>query len=349
MVNQIIRRITLIGCLLFSFPFISFAQRIAVLEFSAGVGVSIADVDGLSSIFTTYFHPAGYSLVERSEIDRVINEQNFQRSSISELQMVKIGKILNLSKIVIGKVNVIGAEYNVRIVNVESGTIVATDGSSFPTGSYRNNMKSLAESLSQKLSPSESTLAPNEIPIAILNQLYRKPQPFTVALVNHISKTIYFADASTMDKIQNYPNYKKFLDPVAVMVSAGESAFGVWLSNITLDEVTAEKARKSWGKDVGVNKFLTLPTEEQAVLMWNNKNAINELLNLLYDGIELSSIYWIDRFNVENRDGGPKYWGWAIDFSSLEVPPVKDEYYCTTTHKVRPIVTYEKLRAQYGQ
>lgn len=35
------------------------AQRCAVLEFKAGVGISQADVDGISAIFITYFQPAG--------------------------------------------------------------------------------------------------------------------------------------------------------------------------------------------------------------------------------------------------------------------------------------------------
>ena len=114
--------------------FTTTGQRIAVLEFSAGVGVSLGDVDGLSSIFTTYFHPYNYTLVERSEIDRVIDEQQLQRSSITESQMINIGKILNLSKLVVGKINIIAGEYNVdvRVINVETGVIVATDGASFP-------------------------------------------------------------------------------------------------------------------------------------------------------------------------------------------------------------------------
>ena len=124
-------------------------QKLAVMEFEAGAGISQADVDGLSGIFTTYFRPAGYTIVERTQIDRVISEQGFQRNSLTEAQMVRIGEILNLSMIVIGDINVVAGEYynvDVRVVNVESGTIIATDGESFK-GSYRNSMKKLAERL----------------------------------------------------------------------------------------------------------------------------------------------------------------------------------------------------------
>ena len=71
----------------------SFAQRISVLEFNAGAGISQADVEGISAIFNTYFTPAGYTLVERTQIDRVIDEQNFQRGSITQSQMVRIGQM----------------------------------------------------------------------------------------------------------------------------------------------------------------------------------------------------------------------------------------------------------------
>lgn len=139
-----------------------FAQRAAVMEFKAGVGISQADVDGLSGIFTTYFRPAGYTMVERTQIDRVISEQGFQRSSLTEAQMVRIGEILNLSMIVIGDINVVAGEYNVdaRVVNVESGVIIATDGESF-RGSYRNSMKQLAQRLAGQVAikPGETVKA----------------------------------------------------------------------------------------------------------------------------------------------------------------------------------------------
>ena len=125
------------------------AQRAAVMEFKAGVGISQADVDGISAIFITYFRPAGYTMVERTQIDRVIDEQGFQRSRLTEFQMVRIGQILNVSKIVIGDVNVVMGQYNVdvRVINVESGTIAAAEGATFSGSSYRTTMQTLAQKL----------------------------------------------------------------------------------------------------------------------------------------------------------------------------------------------------------
>lgn len=130
------------------------AQRCAVLEFKAGVGISQSDVDGISAIFITYFQPAGYTMVERSQIDKAIEEQRFQRSSMTESQMVRIGQILNVSKIVVGDVNIVMGQYNVdaRVINVETGTVSATEGATFAKGaSYRSTMQSLAQKLAGKI------------------------------------------------------------------------------------------------------------------------------------------------------------------------------------------------------
>ena len=129
------------------------AQRCAVLEFKAGVGISQNDVDGISAIFITYFRPAGYTMVERTQIDKVIEEQGFQRSRMTQAQMVRVGEILNVSKIVVGDINVVMGQYNVdaRVINVETGTISATEGATFATSAYRASMQSVATKLAAKI------------------------------------------------------------------------------------------------------------------------------------------------------------------------------------------------------
>lgn len=122
------------------------AQRCAVLEFRAGTGVAQSQVEGLSDMFLTYFHPTGYTLVERTQIDRVIAEQGFQHSRLTDNQMVRIGKILNVTKIVAGTVNIVNNQYNVdvRVIDVETGAVAATEGATFATSSYRTSMQNVA-------------------------------------------------------------------------------------------------------------------------------------------------------------------------------------------------------------
>lgn len=132
------------------------AQRCAEMEFTAGAGISQSDVDGISAIFMTYFRPEGYTMVERTEIDKAIEEQRFQRSSMTERQKVRVGEILNVSKIVVGVVNVVMGQYNVdvRVINVGTGTEACPpEGAVFSSGSdYRSSMRSIAQKLASKIS-----------------------------------------------------------------------------------------------------------------------------------------------------------------------------------------------------
>ena len=132
----------------------AFAQRIAILNFNAGSGVTQVEVDGLSSIFNTYFTPKGAEIVERTSVDKILQEQKFQNSRFTNTDMVALGEMLNVSLIVVGDINVVMEQYNVdvRVVNVQTGTTVAKDGTSFSTGgSYRDMMKELGERLSNSL------------------------------------------------------------------------------------------------------------------------------------------------------------------------------------------------------
>ena len=132
----------------------AFAQKIAVLNFNAGVGINQNDVDGISSIFNTYFSPKGAEIIERTRVDRLLQEQEFQKSNFTTNDMVAIGKILNVSFIVVGDVNITMGQYNVdiRVVNAETGTIVAKDGISFNKNtSYRGTMQQLGIQLSKKM------------------------------------------------------------------------------------------------------------------------------------------------------------------------------------------------------
>ena len=148
------KRFLFLICTLFFATNLS-AQRIAVLEFDAGAGVSRSDIDGISEIFNTYFRPEGYSVIDRTKVNNVIGEWNFQRSRPSEIKRVRIGKLLNVSNIVVGTINIVyGNQYQVdtRVLNVETGVIVATSGDRFKfEGDYRSVMKGIATRLADQI------------------------------------------------------------------------------------------------------------------------------------------------------------------------------------------------------
>jgi hypothetical protein len=65
-----------------------------------------------------------YTVVERANIDKILNEQKFQHSGCTDSECaVEIGQLLNADLTVIGSVGKIGSTYTiqVRIINVESG------------------------------------------------------------------------------------------------------------------------------------------------------------------------------------------------------------------------------------
>lgn len=155
----------ILSALLCLFVLSANAQRIAVLDFNAGSGISQSDVDGISAIFNTYFSPEGYTLVERTRIDRIIDEQGFQRGRFTQDQMVRIGQLLNVSRVVVGDINYAFKQYNVdvRVVNVESATIAAKAGVTWEQGaSYREMMRSLATDLANQVAILPQPTAPVE-------------------------------------------------------------------------------------------------------------------------------------------------------------------------------------------
>ena len=66
-----------------------------------------------------------YTIVERSSIDKILQEQKSQNSGCTNSQCaVEIGQLLNSDLIVIGTVSKLGSAYNIdaRMINVEDGS-----------------------------------------------------------------------------------------------------------------------------------------------------------------------------------------------------------------------------------
>lgn len=152
------------------------AQKFAVFEFRGSASLSVADVDGISEMFMTYFHPAGYTPVERAQIDKVIYEQGFQHSSLTEEQAVYCGEIMNVSKVVVGKVSMLGGQYqvDVRVVDVQSGHDAAFDGATF-SGDYRANVRNLAQRLAGQIA-----ITPGETVYAQPKPQQQPTEPFVI-------------------------------------------------------------------------------------------------------------------------------------------------------------------------
>lgn len=165
-------------------------ERIAVVDFKAGAGVSQGDVEGVSSIFTTYFSDTElFIIVERSQIDRVIQEQGFQMTALTNEDVVRIGRILNLQKMVVGDVTIVSGQYNVdvRVIDIETSAVCATNGATWARGSsYRELMRNLANNLKEDLKRRKSEAANTKAPqenrgvVTLLGYLHVYPEDLGV-------------------------------------------------------------------------------------------------------------------------------------------------------------------------
>ncbi len=81
---------------------------------------------------------SGWRMMERSQIDKILQEQGFQNSGACDKSecAIQMGRILGIDRIVVGSVGKLGESYmlNARLVDVATGEIVA---SSSQTGATR--------------------------------------------------------------------------------------------------------------------------------------------------------------------------------------------------------------------
>lgn len=128
------------------------AQRCAVLEFNTGKGVSKEDTEGIFFIFNSNYYPEGYTVLERTQIDAVIDQLGYPKTGLSQQQILKIGRKLNASYIVVGVTRVYMGEYSLdtRVIDVATGVTVASEGTPFQRTSYRKNVECVAKKLARK-------------------------------------------------------------------------------------------------------------------------------------------------------------------------------------------------------
>ena len=144
--------------------------QIAVFDFRAGQGVSQNDAAIISATFRAHFvNQRMFTTVPRTLIDRVINEQGVQHTSLTNQQMVSLGQIMNVHKIVVGDVNKINGQLNVdaRLLDVPTGTERAIESVQWAaTSSSREWIADVATRLSR--SNVETTTHASSAPIVLV-------------------------------------------------------------------------------------------------------------------------------------------------------------------------------------
>lgn len=112
--------------------------NIAVLDLDAN-GVSAAEAKSLSNNMRVQIMrvinsrefgkktPIRYTVVERSQMDKIFDEFNIQNTGCTDVSCaIELGKLLNVERIIIGSVGLVGTTYtiNVSIVDIETAKVL---------------------------------------------------------------------------------------------------------------------------------------------------------------------------------------------------------------------------------
>ena len=123
---KIIKRV-LFFCLLFSASL--FAREkiaIAVLDFEPK-NVNEGNAEAVTDLLRTeLFNTGAFKVVERQTIQKILDEQRFQMSGMTDTdEAAELGRLLNVQKIMVGSLTRLGSTYiiNTRIVDVQSGLV----------------------------------------------------------------------------------------------------------------------------------------------------------------------------------------------------------------------------------
>jgi len=85
----------------------------------------------VSEILTHYFaRDRNYIVVERHELEKILKEQWLGLTGVTDdNNVIKVGKLLNAQLLIVGSILKVGKSYHInsRMVNVETGKVVATD------------------------------------------------------------------------------------------------------------------------------------------------------------------------------------------------------------------------------
>lgn len=128
---------------------------IAVLDFKPQ-DVSAADATFVSEFFRQDLVMSGeITVVERSNLEQVLTEQGFQQTGCTEQDCaVQIGKMLNISSIIIGSFGRLLDTYQItiRLIDVETGKIIYADNETcYSSAKLKNATKKLADRLVEKV------------------------------------------------------------------------------------------------------------------------------------------------------------------------------------------------------
>lgn len=105
------------------------SETIAVLPFDFAGAVDSTTASAVTEFVQNAFSKqATYKVLERKQIQKVLKEQSFQLTGVTE-SAVEAGKLLAVSKVVVGSINKLGEKYSLlmKLVDVKTGEVLKSE------------------------------------------------------------------------------------------------------------------------------------------------------------------------------------------------------------------------------
>jgi hypothetical protein len=147
------KKTAIVAILLFCLS-VSAADTVAVNNLK-GSGVPEREARSLTDALRSELGKTGkYQVMERTQMDEILKEQAFQQSGACDDAgcAIEIGKLLDVSQIVMGNVGMVGTTYtvSVRVVEVRTGKILK-DFTEYRKGTIDQLLTNVVPMLAQKI------------------------------------------------------------------------------------------------------------------------------------------------------------------------------------------------------
>lgn len=129
------------------------AQKCAVLDFQLGTNVTEEETEAISYNFRTNFYPDSHTVIEVARVNKLIKELGYEKTSLTKQQLLEVGRKLEAKIMVVGTLNKMMDEYSVdvQVIDVSTGTTIASEGNTFQKSDYRREVKYIAQTLVHKI------------------------------------------------------------------------------------------------------------------------------------------------------------------------------------------------------
>ncbi len=205
-------------------PGVKKVNKIALMEFPHGDNFNDL-TNNVYKKLSVYFVQKGFQVVERSQLDRVLQEQKLSYSGLIDISTAqKLGKLLGSGVVLLGDITDMGnnVAIHARMVDVEKGlalTAAEVEIRKTPdiVDMIKKNYQSLGRRIIQVQSDEDGAFFENEMIRIDVFSLTREPQGLVLKL-KHLNKTkkafsLVLADAGThcylVDEFGNQHQFKE--------------------------------------------------------------------------------------------------------------------------------------------